>query len=134
MKTSRSQIADIVATRTLSSSPQVSRISRSVAAYLLENGRTGELESLMRDVIEVRSEQGVVEVAAVSANKLSSDVVRDIRREIKKRYPNAKKILLNEQLDPSVVAGVRLELPGEQLDLSVRAQLNRFKQLTSVGE
>jgi F0F1-type ATP synthase delta subunit len=133
MKTPRHTVADFVASRTLAANPKVSSLSRSVAAYLLETGRTGELESLLRDVIQIRAEHAVVEVVAVSAFPLSSAVEADITREVRGRYPSAKKIIITPQLDPEVVAGVRLEFPGEQLDLSVRAQLNHFKQLTSEG-
>jgi F0F1-type ATP synthase delta subunit len=134
MKTPRHEIAAVLAKQTLAPGFKASDMSRSVAAYLLESGRTGELESLLRDVIEVRARHGVVEVVAVSAYKLSDSVKADIKREVRKRYPDAKQIIITEQIDEDIVAGVRLEFPGEQLDLSVRNTLNRFKQLTSAGE
>jgi F0F1-type ATP synthase delta subunit len=133
MRTPRHIVADLLATRTLAESPKLPSLSRSIAAYLLETGRTGELESLLRDVIRIRAEHGVVEVIAVSAHKLTAAVEADITHQVRQQYPTAKKIIITEQLDPEVVAGVRLEFPGEQLDLSVRAQLNHFKQLTSEG-
>jgi F0F1-type ATP synthase delta subunit len=133
MKTPRHIVADLVATRTLAANPRLPSLSRSIAAYLLESGRTGELESLLRDVIQIRAEHGVVEVVAVSVHKLTAAVEADIKRQVRKHYPAAKKIVITEQLDAEVVAGVRLEFPGEQLDLSVRAQLNHFKQLMSEG-
>ena len=108
MKTPRHSVADYVATHTLAANPKVSSLSRSVAAYLLETGRTGELESLLRDVIQIRAEHGVVEVVAVSAHPLTAAVETDITREVRKHYPTAKKIIITPQLDPEVVAGVRL--------------------------
>jgi F0F1-type ATP synthase delta subunit len=40
---------------------------------------------------------------------------------------------VTEVLDPEVLGGVRLSLANQQLDLSVEAKLNKFKQLTLTG-
>jgi F0F1-type ATP synthase delta subunit len=72
----------------------------------------------------------VVELTAVSAHELDTKVVDDIKSKISQAYPGAKDFIINQQLDPSVVGGVRLELANQQLDLSVRNKLNAFKQLT----
>jgi len=106
-------------------------LAREVAAYLLAERRTADLASLMRDVVEARAEQGVVEVTAVSAHALDTKVRADIEKQVKKVYPAAKSIIINEQITPNVVGGLRLEFPGQQLDMSVRAKLSKFKQLTT---
>lgn len=134
MKIARHQIADVLAKRTLAPGFKVADMRREIAAYLLETGRTGELESLLRDIIEIRAEHGVVEVTAASAHSLTPKLETDIKREVRKQYPHAKQIVITEQIDPNVVAGVRLEFPAEQLDLTVRNKLNRFKQLTTAGD
>lgn len=134
MKTPRHTIAALLGKRSLTVGLNTKQFSRSIAAYLLENGRTGELDSLLRDVMEYRAEHGVVEVVAVSARGLSPQVQTDIRAQVKRLHPDAKDIIISEVHDPSIIGGVRLELPNQQLDLSVRGKLNRFKQLTAVGE
>lgn len=133
MKTPRRKVAALLAERSLASGANAEELSRLVAAYLLRNGRTGELGSLMRDVQQLRAERGVVEVTAVTAHELSAAAKADIEARIKQLYPDAKQIVISEVLDPEVVGGVRLELPHQQLDLSVRAKLNRFKQRTYVN-
>jgi len=107
------------------------RLSSETAAYLLGNGRTNELDSLLRDVWQYWAEHGYVEIIAVSAFALSAKVQADIRRQIRALYPKAKQIIITERRDPEVVGGVRLELANQQLDLSVRAKLNEFRQLTT---
>lgn len=131
MKIPRHKIADFLAQRSLQPGVDPAALSREVAAYLLETGRTGELSSLARDIMQRRAEQGVVEVTAVSAHPLTSDLKKEIKEKIRVFYPQAKKISINESVDPDVLGGVRLELANERLDLSVRSKLNRFKQLTS---
>jgi F0F1-type ATP synthase delta subunit len=131
MKTPLHQVADVLAKQTLASSFKKGQFSREVAAYLLENGRTGELNSLVRDMIRNRAESGIVEVTATSAHELSVSVRADIHTQVKKLFPKAHKIVINERIEPSLIGGVRLELIDQQLDLSVRNKLNRFKALTT---
>lgn len=100
-----------------------------VASYLLSENRTGELDSLARDLINYRAQNGIVEVTTVSAHQLSPAVLKDIKQQVKRLYPNARQIIVNQRLDDSQIGGVRLELPDKQLDLSVRGKINRFKQL-----
>lgn len=134
MKAPRSKVADYLAGRSLEPGVDPQELSREIAAYLLETGRTGELTSLSRDIMQKRSEKGVVEVTAVSAHNLTADLRNEIKDKIKVFYPGAKKISINEIVDPAIIGGVRLELANEQLDLSVRSKLNRFKQLTTSGK
>jgi F0F1-type ATP synthase delta subunit len=130
MKTSRTRIAQTIADRALKSGVD-DALGREVAAYVLGEGRVGELNSLMRDVQEDWARAGYVEVLAASAHPLSTEVRRDIESQIKTVYPDAKQIIVTEVLDPEVIGGVRLSLANQQLDLSVEAKLNKFKQLTA---
>jgi F0F1-type ATP synthase delta subunit len=109
------------------------RFAREVAAYLLDTGRTADLESLLRDIMQYRADHGIVEVIATSAHELTPEVQGDIDARIRELYPQARQVIVTPERDTSVVGGVRLQLANQQLDLSVRAKLNRFKQLTSAG-
>ena len=129
MKAPRTRIADAIAQRLDPKGEKT--LSQEVAAYLLSENRVGELESLLRDIMQRRADEGMVEVVAVSARPLSDKARADIGSTIKVAYPRAQQIIISEELDPAVVGGVRLELANQQLDLSIRSKLNRFKQLTA---
>lgn len=133
MKASRTRIAHVVADRTLKHGVS-RRLSRELAAYLLTERRTGELDSLLRDVQADWAEAGHVEVIAASAFPLTANVRADITKCVKAIYPKAREVIINEARDPEVVGGVRLSLPDRQLDLSIRTKLNRFKQLATAGK
>lgn len=133
MKASRTRLAKFVADQTLAEGASP-RFTREIAAYLLNEGRVDELDSLLRDVQADWAEAGHVEVTARSAFPLTATVKADIRNEVKKIYPSAKQIVINEVADPDVVGGVRLNLPDLQLDLSIRTKLNRFKQAVTAGK
>lgn len=133
MKAPRTRIASVIADRTLKNG--VSKdFAQEIAAYLLGEGRVSELDSILRDVRADWANDGHVEVLASSAFPLSTEVKADIMIQMATLHPRAKKIIITEVRDPDVIGGVRLQLADQQLDLSVEAKLNRFKQLTVAGK
>ena len=133
MKAPRHQISSTVATKTYQDGVS-KEYAREVAAYLLETGRTRELESVLRDVVADWAERGYVEVIARSAHPLDAAVKADIRARVQNLYPAAEKVVVTEVADPSVIGGVQIQIANERLDLSVEAKLNKFKQLTTAGK
>lgn len=130
MSFSRTKLADKTA-EMMDSQPQ-DALAKKIAAYLVENGKTSELNSLSRDIMQVRkSRNHIVELTAISSHKLSEDQIEEIKKTVLKISPNAKKIIINKRVDRSVVGGVRLEFANHLLDLSVSAKLNKLKQLTT---
>jgi F-type H+-transporting ATPase subunit delta len=129
MNFARVDLAALIGEKTLHVS-DTSRLALEVAAYLLEENRSSELESLMRDVLAYREAHGVVEAEAASAHELSEDVLREVKSIIKEHYPAAKKVLVHTHEDPDIVGGLKITLANDQLDMSVRRQLDTFKRLT----
>jgi F0F1-type ATP synthase delta subunit len=133
MKTPRVRIASAVADQTLSQG-QSKEYARELAAYLLSEGRVGELESLLRDVQADWANKGYIEVLARSAHPLTDQVKQDIEQRIRPLFPIVNNVVVTSILDPTVVGGVQIQLADRQLDLSVEAKLNTFKQLTGAGK
>jgi F0F1-type ATP synthase delta subunit len=133
MKTPRSRVSRVVADRALKQGVTKS-LSQDVAAYLLSERRTHELDSILRDVQADWAAAGHVEVLAQSAHPLTPALTKDIERQVRRVYPNAQQISIEAALNPEIVGGVRLSLANQQLDLSVESKLNKFKQLTSAGK
>lgn len=126
----RAELAEIIGEKSLADGDG-RNLARQIAAYLASQARPVDLGSLMRDVMQYRLEHGYVEARAVSAHELSQEVLDDITALLKERYPAAKHIQIDSVIDDSVVGGVRIELPRETLDLSVRSKLNMFKRLVA---
>lgn len=133
MKTRRTRIAQTIADKTLKSGSS-KKLNQEIAAYLLAERRVGDLDSILRDVQADWAEAGVIEVIASSAHELSAANKADIKKQVAKLYPAANKIIVTHVEDPEVIGSVRLELPNQQLDMSVEAKLNKFKQLTTGKE
>ncbi len=133
MKQPRTKIAQTIADRTMKNGSSKD-LSKEVAAYLLEERRTNDLDSILRDVQQDWANVGYVEVLASSAHPITSDIKADIASEIKRIYPDAKEVIVTEVHDPEIIGGVQLSLANQQLDMSVEAKLNKFKQLTTSGK
>lgn len=106
-------------------------LAQEIAAYLLQEKRTAELESILRDIMQYRTEHGSLEAVAVSAHNLKPQVMEEITQLLKSAYPHAKSVNLSQRLDESVIGGVRIDMANEHLDLTVSAKLAKFKRLTS---
>jgi F0F1-type ATP synthase delta subunit len=133
MKTPLGQVALVLSERTMSKTFNEARFSKEVAAYLLTTGRTGQLNSLVRDMTKQWAQHGIIEVTVISAHELDAKVISDIKAKTRQLYPDAKKIIINNRYEKDLIGGVRIELPDFQLDLSLRSKLDRFKALTTIS-
>lgn len=126
----RRQLSEIIADKTLNIKND-KLLAKQLAAYLLHENKTTDLEPLMRDIMQYRLEHGVVEADLFSAHELTTQVINDIEQLIKQDYPDVKQITLHQKQDEKVVGGVRVQLPEQQLDLSVADKLAQLKRLTA---
>jgi F0F1-type ATP synthase delta subunit len=100
------------------------RLSEMLAAYLVQNRRSGELDSIMREVMRQReTNNGTVEITATSAFKLNDATKKAISTLL-----GAENTIINEVINPEMLGGVRLETSEKQLDLTVRNRLDMLRQ------
>jgi F0F1-type ATP synthase delta subunit len=132
MRPKRRRIAEVI-TEKLGEGQSLKSLAREIAAYLLAEGRSKELDLITRDVIKLRAEKGFIESSATTAHELKPEAEKSLHDLIKSVRPNAKKIIIDHKLNPYLIGGVRLDIINQRLDLSVRAKLNKLKHLTSNG-
>ena len=132
MKPTRHKIASYISEQSLGGKLSHKNIEE-LAAYLIETGRTNDVASILRDVDELWAENGVIEVHASSARKLSPKLQDEIKHIVRQHYPKAKRIEIMEQLVPELIGGVRLEFANKLLDLSIRTEIDKFKQVALAG-
>lgn len=130
MKVPRHILAQAIAEKTMHISDD-KLLAREIAAYLLAERRTAELESILRDIMQYRMDHGVLEAEVVTAHEIGSDVLAHAKQLLQTAYPDAKQVHVSSRLEPSVIGGVRIDLANEQLDLTVGNKLATFKRLTS---
>lgn len=127
-KYSRSKLAEYIRT-VLDSKTSIDKVVPAIAAYLMEHGRTHELDSLMRDVAELRAQKsGIVEARVASALPLDKATRRLFEEVAIAQYQGAKRALLYEVRDESLIGGASLSLANASLDLTVRTKLNHLRE------
>lgn len=133
MTTTRHDLVEVIAKKTLGIK-DYNTLVREVAAFLLEENLVNDLDSIMRDVIQFRLASGIIEAVVVSAHPLSDADLKDVKDLLRQEYPDAKSYIVDQRLDPSVIGGVKINLPGAQLDLSIFEKLSLFKRQTAIGK
>lgn len=132
MKVPRHILARAIAERTAHVRDE-KLLAREIAAYLLEQKRTAELESILRDIMQYRTDHGVLEAEVVTAHEVQDHVLQEVKQLLHTAYPKAKTVHIGKRLDESMVGGVKIDMANQQLDLSVKAKLATFKRITSRG-
>lgn len=124
-KLSRRALAHHVATHLVHGKPQ-KEIARQLAAYLIWTRRTKELSLIVRDIQVYLAEHGHIAGKVTSARALSVATLKELET-FTKQQTGAKQVSLDTVIDESVIGGVKLELPGRELDTTVARQLTILK-------
>ncbi len=133
MKVARHIVAQTIAERTLDVVDSKA-LAREIAAYLLAERRTGDLESIMRDVMQYRANHGALEAELVSAHEVDGHVINDVKQLLHEAYPAAKSIHVSPRTDENVIGGLRIDMANEQLDMTIAAKLATLKRYTATDK
>ena len=124
-KLSRRALALHVATHLVNGKPQKD-IAQQLAAYLIWTRRTSELSMIVRDIQFYLAEHGHVSGTVTSAHDLSATALKEIQAYTKQQT-GAAHVTLDTAIDESLIGGIKLEVPGHELDTSVARSLTILK-------
>jgi F-type H+-transporting ATPase subunit delta len=122
VRLSRRKIAEYIATQ-VTKGGSMKELATSLAAFLIDTRRTTEIELIIRDIQFQLAECGVVLASVVSADALS-DATRTAIIDMVTKQTTAKTVELNQFIDPTVLGGVRIDIPGRQLDATIFRRLS----------
>lgn len=86
-------------------------VLKEVGAYLYEERRLRELGLIVRAIEDALYERGIVIATVTSAQPLDEQLRAIIIERI-----NAGSVYLREEVDPSVIGGLRLQTPEASMD------------------
>ena len=129
MKYNRLELAQIIYSQTLNST-STKQLAQEIAAFLLNNNLTDQLDSIIRDVKLIRQQNGILDVKVISRFPLNQLMLNNINNLLKQYYNNVKEILIEPIIDINIIGGVRLEMADSSLDLSMSNQLKSLLSLT----
>lgn len=118
---SRRSVAAFIADELLNKA-DARAVYRQLAAYLVDTRRTKEVDLFVRDIVHELSLRGHVAGTVTSAHELSR-ATKQALEAYAKAATDAQAVHLDEVVDPQVLGGVKLSLPGKELDTTVAHQL-----------
>ncbi len=121
-KVSRRELARTVTSQLLSGADQALLV-RQLAAYLVERKMTNQLDMLIEDIAqELQAQTGHVTASVTTAFEPSAETLTQIKQTLLS-LTNASTAELNVSVDPHLLGGVVVALPGQELDASIRRKL-----------
>lgn len=124
-KLSRRSIATYVAGQLADGAEQVPLVMQ-LAGFLIETGRTGEVDLLVRDIELYLSEKGHLTGTIITAHQLSAATKQAIEAYAKQKT-GATTVTLDAVQDTVVLGGLKLQIPGHELDMTIARQLMTLK-------
>jgi len=97
-----------------------------LAGYLVDTRRTKELDVIVRDIEYALAERGLVSARVVTAFKLSY-VTRQAIEDVINSRKKSHDIQLQHVVDPAVLGGLRLDIPGFRLDTTLAHTLSTLR-------
>ncbi len=124
-KLSRRNLAQYVAAQIVDGKPKKALVQQ-LAAYLVETKRTNELDLVLRDIQFYLAKHGRLSGTVTSAHELSVATLKAIEA-FAKQQTNASSVSLDTRVDESVLGGIKLEIPGYELDTTAARKLTILK-------
>jgi len=106
--------------------PDISEYLHNLFAILVRNGREGYINMIYAEFERMRgSAEGIVKVKVMTVQGLTEDDRKRLSDHLGKSLGG--KVRLDEQIDESLIGGVRIEVEGKVLDGSLRARLDELR-------
>lgn len=100
---------------------------KELAALVLEYRLHSQVDEILADISqEYARVHGVVEAEARTAFPLSEEL-KDTLSERVKASTGAKKVILHEEIDTTLLGGVIVNAPDMELDLSLKTKLAKLR-------
>ena len=107
--------------------PELRAETQNLLRLLIEHRRTSEMPAIRREFERMADEAaGIVNVALTTAIDLGDEEKQRYERALADRL--GKKVRMEFQHDPGLVAGATIQLGDRLIDGSVRTQLDRLRQ------
>jgi F-type H+-transporting ATPase subunit delta len=105
---------------------QAKHLVLQLAALLIDTKRTNEVGLIVRDVEYELTKRGVVLAQVTSVFDLTEETKRAVTKLITDQT-GAHQVYLRQFLDPDVLGGVKVDLPGLQLDATIARRLTTLR-------
>jgi F-type H+-transporting ATPase subunit delta len=112
------------------------KVSEDIFSFLMlliKKGRIGELEGNCREFENIYLEKNNTIVAKVkTAIPLDEDEKKALIEKLEKKFN--KKVLIDPEVDPSVIGGVYVNVNNEVIDGTIKSKLSEMRKIMLKGE
>ncbi len=106
-------------------------VAKHLAAALIDGQRQKEAQLLLADInYELQSRGRLAAATVTTAGQLSASLRSEIVSLVKK-IAQVQQVILSEQVDKSIIGGVRIETAERSWDKTVIGQLNKLREAQS---
>lgn len=119
---SRMQIAEYVAARLVSGRRES---IKSAAAWLVAHGKARQARYLAQDVAYLLSRDGYILAAVTTARPLSEAARGQVSKYVTQQL-KARELEMQQHVDNQVVGGIKIGVPGQEYDATVKTKLLKF--------
>lgn len=128
-KLSRKSIASAVADEWVKKGVKRGELINQLSALLIEEGRKNEIDLVVEDVKAVLFERyGIVIADVYSKNALTASNKTNLTDLVKKKL-DAKKIVINEHIDDSLLGGAFIATPSFSWDMTINSKLDKLRSV-----
>jgi F0F1-type ATP synthase delta subunit len=97
-----------------------------LAAFLVDTKRMRELPLIIRDIEDALASRGIVVADIDSAHELDTATMKLLESFVKEQT-SAKHVHFRTRVDETLLGGVRVNVPGQELDATLRRKLTNLK-------
>ncbi|MEY7999308.1 F0F1 ATP synthase subunit delta [Clostridium sp. Mt-5] len=112
------------------------RVSEDILSFLLviiEKGRINQLDGKLKEMKNIYLEKHNTVVAKVkTVIPLEDNERKTLIQKLEKKFN--KKVLIEEEIDPSIIGGVYVDVDNEVIDGTVKSKLSEMKKIMLKGE
>ena len=124
---SRRRLAAYVAEQ-IAAGAEVSALLQQVAACLIDTRATRDVDVVAATIEEALAERGIVVAEVTTAHALSAALQKQLKTEVTALAEQSgtapvTSVQLRQVVDPSVIGGVKIALPGQRYDGTIQHKL-----------
>ncbi|AZV55311.1 F0F1 ATP synthase subunit delta [Clostridium sp. AWRP] len=112
------------------------KVNEDILSFLLvliEKDRINEIDGKLREMENIYLESNnTVKAKVKTVVALNDDERNALIEKLEKKFN--KKVLIEEEIDPSIIGGVYVEVNNEVIDGSIRSKLSEMKKIMLKGE
>lgn len=105
-------------------------VVKTLAAYLVAERRTSDLEAITRKMTELRAKDGIYEANLTTARPVDGAIQEAVDELIRRQRSDVREVIINIDQDPALIGGLKLEAHDLSLDTTISNKLKHLYQLT----